>query len=300
MGIIIWILSALADTNASPCITVDGPTITAGHLAPAVPLFAAIPADTILGFAPQAGIRRSLAPRELNAWLRRFLPRSAPGVDVSASPCVVARTQRFTRKDVERAIRNAFGSKGARLDLELASYSGIAVGMGDLHFDLSRMPRASDPSAFVVWKGTAGEARGRPQQIWVRVRIRERGLEPFAARDLRRGERQQEGDIEWREVWHAPGAQSQLPRELPADSTWLRSLKRGDAVRPSDLRLPQLVRGGEAVELELAEGSIGLRVRTIARTSGQSGQRVLVTSPFSKQPILGVVKDKAHVVAISQ
>ncbi len=299
MGIVIWILALAADANGPACIVVDGSVITAGTVASAVPVFGAIPAGTVLGFAPQAGIRRSLAPRELNAWLRRFLP-AAPGVDVSAIPCVVSRTRRLEREDVERAVRRAFGSKAGALDIQVASFSSVAVTPGDLDFDPSRLPRAADPSAFVVWKGASGGVTARPQHIWARVRIRERGIEPFAARDLRRGERQREEDIEWRPVWRIPGAASQLPREMLPDSTWRRSLKQGEAVRASDLQFTPLVHGGDEVDLELAEGPVALRFRASARTSGQPGQSVLVSSPFSKRPILGIVKGKGHVVAIPQ
>jgi flagella basal body P-ring formation protein FlgA len=299
MGIVIWILTLAADANGPACIVVDGSAITAGTVASAVPVFGAIPAETVLGFAPQAGIRRSLAPRELNAWLRRFLP-AAPGVDVSATPCIVSRSRRLDREDVERAVRRALGSKAGALDIQLASFSRVAVTPGDLHFDPSLLPRAADPSSFVVWKGTSGGVTARPQHIWARVRIRERGIEPFAARDLRRGEPQREGDIEWRQVWRVPGAASQLPREMLPDSTWRRSLKQGESVRASDLQFPQLVHGGDQVDLELAEGPVALRVRASARTSGQPGQSVLVSSPLSKRPILGIVRGKGHVVAIPQ
>ena len=80
MGTAAWILLVLAEAFPSTCTVVGGNTITAGDISAAVPLFAAIPAATVLSLAPQPGIRRTLTPRELNAWARRFLPGS-PGVD---------------------------------------------------------------------------------------------------------------------------------------------------------------------------------------------------------------------------
>lgn len=295
MGTAAWILLVLAEAFPSTCTVVGGNTITAGDISAAVPLFAAIPAATVLSLAPQPGIRRTLTPRELNAWARRFLPGS-PGVDVLTSPCIVARTRVIERSEVERALRRAFGPGERNLQIELAGYSEAPVGAGELRFDAVQFPRASDHSAFVVWKGTAGDR----QHVWARVRVRERYSEAFAARDLRRGEALRDGDIEWREVWRTPPLPAQVPRELPAKATWLRSLHRGDAVRSTDLRLPQLVRGGDHVELELASGPLSIRVRTIARTSGQTGQRVLLSSPLSKRSIQGVVKEDGHVVAIAQ
>jgi flagella basal body P-ring formation protein FlgA len=300
MTVVIWILNVAAGMNTPvPCVAVDGPAITAGSLASAVPRFAALPADTVLGFAPQPGVRRVLGPRELNVWLRRFLPES-PGVDVTASPCIEARSRTVRREEVEDAVRRAFGSRGREFRIELAAFSAMATGPESLHFDVAQMPRSTDPSGFVIWTGTAGGETGQPRRIWARVRVRERSREPFAGRDLRRGELLREGDVEWREVWRVPGVPVSLPGQLPQDSTWMRSLKQGDSIRASDLKLPQLVRGGDEIELELADGDVHLRLRTTARTSGHSGQRVLVSSPFSKRSIPGVVKAKGYVIAISQ
>src|SRR3954454_14508999 len=65
-------IAAFTITAAFPsCVQPSGSRITAGDIAAAVPEYANLPADLVLGYAPQPGASRVLAPNELTQWLSR-------------------------------------------------------------------------------------------------------------------------------------------------------------------------------------------------------------------------------------
>ena len=83
-----------------------------------------------------------------------------------------------------------------------------------------------------------------------------------------------------------------LPINSPAME---RTIAAGEAVYAADLRLPNDVKRGDAVDVEVSCGGALLRFRAKAETGGRRGQKVLVRNPVNGRRFAALVEDKGKV-----
>lgn len=117
-------------------------------------------------------------------------------------------------------------------------------------------------------------------------------------RDLARGQRIAEGDVDW-----APASSTRAARNGATDIDLVvgmevkRSLKAGQPLQSSDLKQPTLIRRGEPVKLVYASPGLTLTVEGQAQGDAGKGESVRVLNTYSKRTIDAVADaaGEAHV-----
>lgn len=117
-------------------------------------------------------------------------------------------------------------------------------------------------------------------------------------RDIDRGQRIAEGDLDW-----APAASARAARNVATDIGLVvgmelrRSLKAGQPLQTSDLKQPTLIRRGEPVRLIYASPGLTLTVDGQAQGDAGKGESVRVLNTYSKRTIDAVAEaeGEAHV-----
>src|SRR5580692_975017 len=84
---------------AADCVPVAGERILAGDLARAVPAFASVAPEVVLGYAPSPGGRRTYSAGELARLAGRYGLTVDPGVEA----CLVRPAETLTRERVTAA-----------------------------------------------------------------------------------------------------------------------------------------------------------------------------------------------------
>ncbi len=301
----IWMFLLFAAGNAlsEPCLAVGEGAITASVLAASVPELEILDPGFALFRAPELGIRRVISARELNLALRRNAP-TAKTVDPLVSVCVVRRSRRITEQEIRDAVVDALTASGTPktdatpgVTVEVLDFSARDVGEGELRFPPQAPSRTDDPRTPVVWRGWHKSRSGQRLPIWAKVRLSERVTVPFAARDLAVGETIDSGAVVFRESVRFPSP-SRSPAAEVIGKVPKRWIHAGETVLSKDLAPAAAVRRGDAVDVQVVggSGSVFLRLAGRAETSGSAGQRIAVSSAFSKRMFQAVVKEKGHVL----
>lgn len=293
-------LSALEPpARAQSCVTIDQPVITVGTLAPHSPPFQSLPAELRFGLAPEPGLRRILSQSEINRFLQNA--RTSKSVSetrdfVERSLCLIRLGRTISVSETEDAIRSAFSDRSVEIDvLEL---SKRLVGSGVLHFSAHQLPRALDPSAAVTWNGWFVEQDGKKRPVWARVRMREKRSILVAARDLLAGEILTLDNTTNEERFVFPEAQT-IPAAAPIRLLGMvtrRPTPVHEVIARKNLTEIPAIRIGETVTVEVLARQTRLTVEGRAESNAYAGQRVSISTPFSKRIVHAVAKDKGRAV----
>jgi len=100
--LLLMVLAALAPAGAQ-CLPVSGARILAGDMARAVPAFAGMPPELVLGYAPAPGACRYYGAAELSRLARRYGLAMEPGMEA----CFARPLETLTRERVAAALRAA-------------------------------------------------------------------------------------------------------------------------------------------------------------------------------------------------
>ena len=164
------------------CEFVSGEQIFGVDLAKALPVFAAMPRDTVIGYSPAPGARRILQIPEL----KRIGAQYGIAVPAGSQACFEWKVQPITEEAVRAAIREALKAPEARV--EILAMSKAPAPEGKLEFPQSGLSAATntDPSTPVTWRGYVQYGSPRRFSVWARVRIsatmpRVIAVEPLAA-----------------------------------------------------------------------------------------------------------------------
>ncbi|MDW8130123.1 MAG: flagellar basal body P-ring formation chaperone FlgA [Bryobacterales bacterium] len=286
----VWLLAWVGTAGAlAGCIAVEGERLLAADLAAAEPVFAALPPDTVLGWAPAPGARRLLGTRELE----RLAARHGLKLAAARAVCVERALAPLSGERVLEALRRALGREDARI--ELVDYSRRPVPRGELEFDRAQLAQPSGGAA--VWRGRLRCDGGRSLPVWARVRIVAPGRRVVALENLAPGRPVQPSQVgldegEWFPFGEPPltrveEAVGRLPRRwIPAGAVLYARL----------LTAPREVERGEEVLVEVASGGAQLRFRARAETGGRSGDVILVRNPANGRRIAARVEGPGKAV----
>lgn len=264
--------------------------IVAGDLAPTSLAFAALDADTMIGWAPAPGVRRDFAVAEL----RRIAARlKAPAVPEEGL-CVERRVEPLDPARLLAAIQPQVPEGPVRL----VDFSRVPVPEGELVLPRSGMRRG--PGNTYLWNGYVRYARNRRFALWARIAAQAAVPVVVAAVDLKSGSAIERSDlrVETRNDLFAAGLVGSLEEAV---GKWPRHpIRAGAALAAQWLApAPDVVRG-ETVKVEIWSG--GAHLETEARADGEAaaGQPIALWNLVSQKRFFGRVEGRGLVSVGSQ
>ncbi len=270
---------------AASCVSVEGGRITAGDLARADAVFAAVPPDTTLGHAPAPGIRRFFRAGELAALAARFgVTRTS-----TAPVCFEVATALLKPEQLLAPLRESLGRQD--LEIELVDYYRGPVPAGRIEFP-GPVPSAAHPEAGVVWRGSI-HCEPRRFAIWAQVRIHGSVTRVTASADLKAGVPIAADWVkeETRDIVLAPGKTARSVDEV-VNRIPRRNIAAGSPIPLDALDAPFDVRHGETVSVESRCGGARLVMDALAQTDGRRGQLITARNPSSGKLFKALVDDK--------
>ncbi|MGA2136238.1 MAG: flagellar basal body P-ring formation chaperone FlgA [Bryobacteraceae bacterium] len=270
---IIWLAAGMAPGTS--CVALADRWILAGDMAHALPAFAALPAETVLGEAPAAGSRRNYSSAELARLARRFGLTPEPG----AEACFTRPLETLTRARVAAALRAAMPDA----HVDLLDFSRQPVPPGELRFAPSADGRSQQ-----VWRGTVSRPGQEDFPVWATVRVQASGMRVVAAESLPPGQIITGGQLRL--------VSGQAPTGTPDVSgivgrTPRRTIAAGTPIEARWLEDPAEISTGELVQVEVRSGLARIRLTGRAQASGKRGQVIPVRNPANGKVFRAIVRE---------
>jgi flagella basal body P-ring formation protein FlgA len=288
--------SALAASGrpVSPCLNIEGATILARDLAPALPAFSALPPDTKIGYAPIPGVRRFFRASELRRVAQSHHIGYSPGGEI----CFEHTMETLEPEAVAQAMRQALGQPGAHIEIqELSRYP---VPHGEVSFNRSTLPAApslENAATPQLWRGFVRYGGDHRFAIWARARILVRAVRIVATEDLPAGR-----PIEARQVrveeYDAPASNQPPPPALEKVIGKLprQPIKASAAITVLQLEEPKDIERGDLVEVEVRSGGARLALEGRALADGRKGDMIPVRNTANAKSFSARVQEKGRVV----
>jgi flagella basal body P-ring formation protein FlgA len=279
------------------CLPIRDDRIYARDMAAAVPVFAGVAADFVLGYAPAPGTRRVLKGDTLERLARN------QGITAEALPDVCFERAMATLKSEEilKAMHDAWGTgnvSGPDVRMELRSFSPLVAPQGRVVFPRTglQLPATSDPQAEVLWRGYVIYGNNRRFSISARARITTTTTRVIAVADLSAGDPVREHQVRL-ESFDTFALDDRPARSLDevvgfVPRTLIRS---GATVLRSQLgRAPEVARG-DVVKVEVTAGGAHLLLEGRAESDGVTGKTILVKNLSSGKDFRAQVTGKGKV-----
>src|SRR6476661_3924053 len=154
------------------CTVVEGDRILGGDLARANPVYSALPADLIAGFAPMPGSERVIDARHLG------ILAHSHGISLEKiEPLCFERPTDLLTEPVLRAVLERV--LGPETKLEILEFSRYPIPRGELEFSLPDLPRlgAGQTDGVVTWRGRVRTGLRSTAVVWARSEERRVGKE---------------------------------------------------------------------------------------------------------------------------
>lgn len=287
----LWFLAWLwIEPAPMGCIATEGERLRAMDLAAAVTAFAALPADTVLGWAPAPGARRLLGAAELERLAARHgvKPQELP-----RAVCVERAMAPLSAEQVLEALRRAVGREDARV--ELLDYMRRAVPRGELEFDRAQLAATAGGTA--LWRGRLRYDGARSLPVWARVRITAPGRRVVATENLAPGRPLHTSQVRLEEgEWFPFGERPLASLEEAVGRLPRRWIPAGSVLYARMLAAPREVERGEEILVEVSSGGAQLRFRARAETGGRSGDMIIVRNPVNGRRIAARVQGPGKAV----
>ena len=279
------------------CWPIQDDRIYARDVAAAVPAFAGVAADFVLGYTPTPGTRRVFRGDALEKLARN------QGVTAEALPDVCFERAMATLKSEEvlKAMHDAWGTgnvNGPDVRMELRSFSPQIAPQGRVVFPRTglQLPVTSDPQADVLWRGYVMYGNNRRFSISARARITTTTTRVIAVADLPVGNVVREDQVRL-ESFDTFALDDRPARSLDkvvglVPRTLIRS---GATVLRSQVgRAPEVARG-DVVKVEVTAGGAHLLLEGRAESDGVVGKTILVKNLTSGKDFRAQVTGKGKV-----
>lgn len=266
----VWLGVSQAAAQSATCREVHGDRITAADLAALLPVFAALPPETIFGYSPQPGSYRNVEPAELT----RFAAAHGiqfHGIETVCFEPALSELEPMVIEESIRASLNAMSIENA--EIEVVEYSRFRVPPGKLTFPVESFP-AYAAANMAIWNGFVEHEHHR-YSVWARVKITVAQTRVVAAASLRAGERIDAGDLRLEEVRAFP-ARGTLLKSVSDAAGMLakRYLNVGAMLTAADLMLPWDVGRGDMTTVQVRSGGAVLTLEAEAQADGRTGQSI--------------------------
>lgn len=261
---------AAAALALSACVAIgaNSDQVLAGDLVTAVPAFAGVPVDTVLGWAPAPG-----APRVFHrAELRRLASRLGIAAEPAHDVCVERPVAPVDRDRLLAAMRSRL--PGA--EMVLLDFSRQPAPQGEYEFPLSGLRRNATAA---YWNGWVRYARSRRFAIWARVRISMPVVR--AVEDLTAGQPIRADQVVLDAKDDATAVEGVADLRDAIGKLSRRNIRAGMAIPAKALVPPPAVRRGDTVTVTVERGGAYLKLVTQAETTARVGDRVSLRNPMS-------------------
>lgn len=277
------------------CKFVSGDQIFGADLAGAVPAFAAMPRDTVIGYSPAPGLRRTFQFAEL----KRIGARYSISVPADARACFDWKVRPLVEEDVRAAIVESLGVPQARIDV--LAMSNTPVPEGKLVFPRSGVAAATNtgPSTPVTWRGYVSYNSSRRFEIWARVTMSASMPRVVAVENLLPGKPVQPGQVQIEVEDEFPLRNDTVTRLEDVVGRMPRiMLRAGARVLRANLVEAFQVEKGQTVEVKVISGAAHLELEAIAEASGRQGEVISLRNPRSEKTFRGQIDGKGRAVVV--
>ena len=259
------------------CLPVSSDVIRAGDLAKAAPAFAAVPADTRVGYAPAPGATRTFDAADIEREARRL----GITVDEPREVCFQWRLSVPTRERFRQAIEEALDIPEARL--EIVETSRHAAPPGPLVFSRSSVrPPASGDATPVQWRGYIEYGGKRRFQVWAKVRITASISRVVTTEPLRAGEPIGPEQVRLESFEGFPfGDPSANRLEQVVGQALRRPLTAGVPIPARLLEKPLDVERADVVRVRVRNGPATILAEGVAEAGGRCGDTISVRNSSS-------------------
>ena len=273
-----------------------GDRITGADLAKALPLFAAVPAEAVLGYSPAPGSKRLFRPDELNRLAARY------GLDsrMDAPVCFDIELRAVTKERVVEAMRKSIDAPGLRI--EIVNLSRTLAPDGELTFPRTGLPAATpaEPDTSLPWKGFVLYNGGRRFDLWAEVKISAPMTRVIALRNLAMGETIPPDAVQLETHDDSP-LRNDIARHLDEVVGLVpsRGIRAGFPIIRSYLSAAFDVKKGDTVEVRAISGEATLKTEALAENSGRSGDSILLRNTASGKTFRGRVDGRGSVIVVT-
>ncbi|WP_031497913.1 flagellar basal body P-ring formation chaperone FlgA [Bryobacter aggregatus] len=282
------LLIAIAIAPSEDCLVLQRAEIQAQDLAPRTHGFRTLPPATVLGFAPNYGVRRDLSPQTLSAWATK---QGIRGEEFQAF-CIyraAPAAQRPWTTAISEALEESFRLKVDPASIEVIEERSAFSARGE--YTLPKQGLSYDPRAGrYIWIGKLGATGLRIQFTMSAQETRW-----VAARSLLRGEKLQPTDLEEVSIPWRPASDLTLVTLASLEDQVLRnSLPKGTLLLRSHFTDPPLIAPGDAIEVISEAGRARIRVAAIARGKARLGESILVSTLEGKKLLRAVATGRGE------
>ena len=294
--------NAVTPVVGSPegCLPIQDDRIYARDVAAAIPAFANVPADFMLGYAPAPGTRRIFKGDALEK-LARNQGVAAETLEALPDICFERATATLQAEEILEAMRSSWGAGGVSspdVRMELKSFSPEIAPQGKVVFPRSglQLPTTSDPEADVIWRGYLLYGNNRRFGITARARITTTTTRVVAVTDLATAVPVREDQVRL-ESYDTFALDDRPARNLDEVVGFVprTPIRSGVTVLRSQLsRAPEVARG-DMVKVEVTAGGAHLLFEGRAETDGIVGKTILVKNLTSGKDFRAKVTGKGKV-----
>jgi len=269
----------------TPCLPVTGERILAGDLARAVPAFAGMAPELVLGDAPAPGARHTYSAEELARLARRYGLAVEPGMEA----CFMRPVETLTRERIAAALHAALPA--ARIDV--VEFSRQPIPPGELRFPVSGLRTDQAASSPLMWHGVVSASGHGDFPVWAKVRIVVSGTRVTATEALVPGRAIERSQLREDPYEGPPGLPdlSQIVGRAPR-----RPIPAGTAIERQWLDAPSDVLRGELVRVEIRSGRALVILEGQAESSGKRGEVIGIRNPANGKILRATVADRGCVV----
>jgi flagella basal body P-ring formation protein FlgA len=265
--------AVVATVTTPSCVPLEGGQILARHVAAVVSEFAALAPDLVLGIAPQPGVRRIFAAREL----QRLASLHNVRLERDREVCLEWKVEPVARARMLAAMRETLSDPSVHI--EIVDLSRHPAPRGELAFPREGLvePPPSQPKAAVYWKGYVRYAGQKRFEVWARVRVWLPSTRLVAAAALPAGSpvrAEQVRSEPWEDFpygsWllrHAAQAVGRVPK---------RQIRAGAYLDSSLLGKPKEILKGDLIRVEVRAGAARIATEAVAESDAGTGDVVLV------------------------
>ena len=277
------------------CEIVSGEQIVGADLSRTVPVFAAMPRDTVIGYSPAPGARRIFHFQEL----QRIGAQNSIVVPPDSEACFQWKMQTFTDDAVRAAMRESLNAPDARI--EILARSKEPAPEGKLSFLQSGLSAATntDASTPVTWRGYVLYNSTRRFSVWARVRVSTTMPRVVAREPLTPGKAIGKDQVRLETSEDFPlrnDAARSLEEVIGRVSR--RAVRVGLPILRSDLAEAFQVERGDTVEVTAVSGAAQLELEAVAEVSGRQGDVISLRNPRSSKMFRARVEGKGRAIVM--
>jgi flagella basal body P-ring formation protein FlgA len=266
--VLFTVCSAIASAS---CLPLAGDRIFGRDLARAIPAFSALPAGTIIGYAPAPGARRIFTVAELS----RIARADHVVLDSPAEVCFEIPMRVLDADETAAAMRRVLP---ADAELSLVELPKTSIPSGRLEFALAGLEPESGGSR--VWRGFVRYGATLRMPVWARVTVQRRILAVVAVSDVPANTALDSTNLRLQSV-AAPLDSSRIAERVQDVQGRMakKRVRAGEPILLGTLSVPVVVHRGDAIRVEVRSGAARLLFDAVAQNAAGDGEMVELKNP---------------------